>query len=62
MKLTPMEEQFQYLFVACRSDIIKKMATTSATADMAVKWQLNPRKQTEFAHKGILYNFPQKPC
>jgi hypothetical protein len=55
------KENFKRIFVACgRSDLTPTMASKSATVDMPVKWQLNPRKQTEFEHGGFLWNFLRK--
>jgi hypothetical protein len=45
MKFTPFEGKLKKKIVACgRSDVTPKMATRSATVDIAVKWRLNPRK------------------
>jgi hypothetical protein len=43
------------IFIACgRSDITPTMATETVAVDMAVNWQLNPRKQIYFAHGELL--------
>jgi hypothetical protein len=57
MKLAPLEGELQRCFVACRSEVIPTMPTRSTTIDMAVKWQLNLRRQIKFTHGGFLWNF-----
>jgi hypothetical protein len=46
-----------HFFAACgRSDITPTVVIRSAATDK-IKWQLNPKKQIEFAHGGFRYTF-----
>jgi hypothetical protein len=58
MKRTPLEGELKKKFVAYeRSDVTPTMAIRSATVNMEVKWRLNPRKTTEFAHGRFFKQF-----
>jgi hypothetical protein len=56
-----LEGELQTFFVGCKISVTPTMASRSTILGMAVKWRLSPRKGTEFAHGGFLWNFFGKP-
>jgi hypothetical protein len=61
IKLTPLEWEFQIIFVACGiNDVILTMAARCASVDIAVKWRLKRRRRIDFAHGGCVCGTPSE--